>query len=125
MEPHQGIEPAAAASPDPELQAQFAPAAETADALQGFDAEVGEHDARLVALGLVVWVGSEPTFTDRHAQSPEWLSMALGGDKEVVAGRLIAGLCRSWPGRRGPTQRGSALSGRSAAALEHRPLPAT
>ena len=98
MEPHQGIEPAAAASPDPELQARFAPAAETADALQGFDGEVGEHDARLVALGLVVWVGSEPTFTDRHALSPEWLSMALGGDKEVVAGRLIAGLCRIWPG---------------------------
>jgi len=71
---------------------------ELADALPNFDVEVGEHDARLEALDLVVWVGSEPTFTDRHAQSPEWLSMALGGDKEVVAGRLIAGLCRTWPG---------------------------
>jgi len=78
----------------PEHGSESAPA----DALHSFDAEVGEHDARLVALGLVVWVGSEPTFTDRYAQSPEWLSMALGGDKEVVAGRLITGLCRSRPG---------------------------
>jgi uncharacterized protein (DUF2126 family) len=71
-------------------------AAETANAEPGFDAEVDAHDARLVALGLVVWVGSEPTFTDRHAQSPEWLRVALGGDKEAVAARLIAGLsCRS------------------------------
>ena len=71
---------------------------ELADALPNFDVEVGEHDARLEALALVVWVGSKPTFTDRHAQSPEWLSMALGGDKEVVAGRRPAGLCRTWPG---------------------------
>lgn len=82
----------------PATQPPLASATESIDAPQGFDAEVDEHDARLAALGRVVWVGSEPTFTDRHAQSPEWLSVALGGNKEVVAGRLIAGLCRRRPG---------------------------
>ena len=33
-----------------------------------FDAAVRRHDARVAALGLTIWVGSEPTFTDRHAQ---------------------------------------------------------
>jgi len=39
---------------------------------------------------LSIWVGSEPTFTDRLAQTPEWLHQALGGDKECrgIAGAL-------------------------------------
>jgi hypothetical protein len=47
---------------------------------RAFDDAVREHDAQLVALGLEVWVGSEPTFTDRRSESPEWLHQALGGD---------------------------------------------
>ena len=32
-----------------------------------FDDAVRRHDEALAARGLSVWVGSEPTFTDRHA----------------------------------------------------------
>lgn len=63
-----------------------------------FDAAVRRHDAQIAALGLSIWVGSEPTFTDRTAQSPEWLSQALGGDKEHRAMALLSGLCRRFPG---------------------------
>lgn len=65
---------------------------------EGFDAAVAHHDARLAALGLTLWVGSEPTFTDRFAQSPEWLSQALGGDKEHRAGALAETLRAHFPG---------------------------
>ena len=67
----------------------------TADA---FEAAVGRHDARVAALGLTVWVGSEPTFTDRHAQTPEWISQALGGEKEERALAATAALFRRFPG---------------------------
>ena len=63
-----------------------------------FDSAVRHHDARVAALGLTIWVGSEPTFTDRHAQAPEWLNTALGGDKEQRAQTLLGGLCRRFPG---------------------------
>ncbi|MGA7181325.1 MAG: transglutaminase family protein [Thiobacillaceae bacterium] len=63
-----------------------------------FDAAVRRHDAQIAALGLDIWVGSEPTFTDRIAQSPEWLSQALGGDKEQRAKALLGGLCQRFPG---------------------------
>jgi uncharacterized protein (DUF2126 family) len=62
-----------------------------------FDAAVRRHDARIAALGLTIWVGSEPTFTDRSAQSPEWLSQALGGDKEQRAEAVLGGICRRFP----------------------------
>jgi uncharacterized protein (DUF2126 family) len=58
-----------------------------------FDAAVRRHDAEVAATGLAIWVGSEPTFTDRLAQSPPWLNAALGGDKEQRAQALLAGLC--------------------------------
>jgi uncharacterized protein (DUF2126 family) len=48
--------------------------------------------------GLEIWVGSEPTFTDRTAQTPEWLHAALGGDKERRARRLLAALHARLPG---------------------------
>jgi uncharacterized protein (DUF2126 family) len=65
---------------------------------EAFEAAVRRHDARIAALGLTIWVGSEPTFTDRSAQTPEWLSTALGGDKEQRAKALLSGLCRRFPG---------------------------
>ncbi|MGL6108667.1 MAG: transglutaminase family protein, partial [Rubrivivax sp.] len=49
-------------------------------------------------MGQTVWVGSEPTFTDRSAQTPEWLSTALGGSKEQRAKALLGGLCQRFPG---------------------------
>jgi len=65
---------------------------------EAFEAAVRHHDARLAAAGLTVWVGSEPTFTDRAAQSPQWLSQALGGDKEQRAQALLASIGRRLPG---------------------------
>ena len=47
-----------------------------------FESAVQHHDQCLAKLGLAIWVGSEPTFTDREAQTPPWLNTALGGDKE-------------------------------------------
>ncbi len=67
------------------------PASTPAD--EAFDAAVRRHDAEVAATGLSIWVGSEPTFTDRFAQSPPWLNAALGGDKEQRAQALLAGLC--------------------------------
>ena len=46
-----------------------------------FEAAVRRHDRVVVALGLSLWVGSEPTFTDRLSHAAHWLSAALGGDK--------------------------------------------
>jgi uncharacterized protein (DUF2126 family) len=65
---------------------------------EAFEAAVRRHDTRLAALRQVVWVGSEPTFTDRFSQAPEWLSQALGGAKEPRAQALLARLCRRQPG---------------------------
>ncbi len=59
-----------------------------------FDADVRRHDASLRSAGLCVWVGSEPTFTDRWAQTPEWLHAALGGEKRKRARQLLRHLCR-------------------------------
>jgi uncharacterized protein (DUF2126 family) len=66
--------------------------------IEAFEAAVHRHDVELAARGLTVWVGSEPTFTDRTAQSPQWLNRALGGDKEQRAQGLLGGLCRRFPG---------------------------
>jgi uncharacterized protein (DUF2126 family) len=63
-----------------------------------FEAAVGRHDSAIAARGLTLWVGCEPTFTDRSEQSPEWLNKALGGDKEARAQALIGHLGRDFPG---------------------------
>ena len=63
-----------------------------------FAATVSRHDADIAALGLSIWVGSEPTFTDPRAQSPEWLTKALGGDKEQRAEALLCEFCQRLPG---------------------------
>lgn len=64
----------------------------------GFDEAVRRHDLRIAESGLAIWVGSEPTFTDRHAQTPEWLHQALGGDKAQRAELLLGALCQRFPG---------------------------
>ena len=68
---------------------------ETNDA---FDAAVHQHDARIAERGLSIWVGSEPTFTDREAQTPGWLHSALGDDKERRARKLLCDLSQRLPG---------------------------
>ncbi|MCU0834472.1 MAG: transglutaminase family protein [Chromatiaceae bacterium] len=66
------------------------------------DAEVAtalaDLDRRISALGLDIWIGAEPTFTDRFSSAPEWLSQALGADKEARARRLVARLAAEAPG---------------------------
>jgi uncharacterized protein (DUF2126 family) len=66
--------------------------------LEAFDAAVRRHDAQVAALGLTIWAGSEPTFTDRKALTPQWLNTALGGDKEQRAKAMLSGLYRRFPG---------------------------
>jgi uncharacterized protein (DUF2126 family) len=66
--------------------------------VEEFEAAVRHHDAQIAALGLTIWVGSEPTFTDCTAQTPEWLSQALGGDKERRAEAVLGGVYRRFPG---------------------------
>jgi uncharacterized protein (DUF2126 family) len=63
-----------------------------------FEQAVQRHDAQVAALGLPLWVGSEPTFTDRLAQTPAWLHAALGDDKEPRARALTATLSGLLPG---------------------------
>ncbi|MFM1891077.1 MAG: hypothetical protein RLZ44_154 [Pseudomonadota bacterium] len=63
-----------------------------------FKAAVLAQDTELHSAGWQVWVGSEPTFTDRRAETPEWLSEALGGDKEARARDLVARLAAARPG---------------------------
>jgi uncharacterized protein (DUF2126 family) len=66
--------------------------------MEAFEQAVREHDEQLARLGLAIWVGSEPTFTDRWSERPEWLYQALGSDKEARAEALMAGLSRHFPG---------------------------
>lgn len=58
----------------------------------GFLQAVADHDLTLQSRGAVIWVGGEPTFTDRFSNDAAWQFAALGGDKEARAGRLLAGL---------------------------------
>ncbi len=59
------------------------------------DRAVAEHDARLSALGLEIWLGNEPTFTDRYSHATEWLTGAVGDDKRRRAEALVAALARA------------------------------
>jgi len=64
---------------------------------QAFEAAVQQHDAQVAALGLTIWVGSEPTFTDLHALTPAWLHTALGDDKAQRAQALLGSLQQRLP----------------------------
>lgn len=63
-----------------------------------FDAAIRAHDEAVAASGIDVWIGAEPTFTNRQSESPEWLSEALGETKQVFAFRIIKELRDSYPG---------------------------
>lgn len=71
----------------PAFKTSFTPAFK-----QTFEAAVRQHDAQVAALGLTIWVGSEPTFTDRQALTPAWLRTALGDDKAQRAKALLGSL---------------------------------
>jgi uncharacterized protein (DUF2126 family) len=63
-----------------------------------FDAAVRAHDEAVTACGLDVWVGAEPTFTNRRSESAEWLTDALGETKQAYACHMLARLRDSYPG---------------------------
>jgi len=63
-----------------------------------YDAAIRAHDEAVAATGLDVWIGAEPTFTNRQSESPEWLSEALGETKQAYACRIIKELRNSYPG---------------------------
>jgi uncharacterized protein (DUF2126 family) len=63
-----------------------------------FDAAIHAHDAAIAACGLDVWIGAEPTFTNRLSESREWLTDALGETKQTYACHIIERLRDSYPG---------------------------
>lgn len=54
--------------------------------------ELAGQDEALRRRGLAIWVGAEPTFTDRRSQDPWWLTDAAGGDKLDRARALLLAL---------------------------------
>lgn len=63
-----------------------------------FSQEIATLDSAIESRLPGLWVGAEPTFTVRDSEQPEWLSEALGGDKERLAWRLMARLHERHPG---------------------------
>lgn len=64
---------------------------------EAFDKAIRHHDRSVAAKGLTLWVGAEPTFTDRLSEAPEWLYEAEGGDKASRALGLLARLSQDLP----------------------------
>jgi uncharacterized protein (DUF2126 family) len=58
---------------------------------------VRAHEELVRRQGIAVWVGAEPTFTDRFSEAPEWLTEALGPTKESRARDMLADLQRRVP----------------------------
>jgi uncharacterized protein (DUF2126 family) len=63
-----------------------------------FDAAIHAHDEAVTACGMDVWIGAEPTFTNRWSESPEWLTDALGENKQSHACHIIKHLHDNYPG---------------------------
>jgi uncharacterized protein (DUF2126 family) len=59
---------------------------------------VARIDRIIAEAGMAVWIGAEPTFTDRRSEAPEWLNEALGADKERRARQLLELLRERQPG---------------------------
>jgi uncharacterized protein (DUF2126 family) len=64
----------------------------------GIAEAIDHHDQALRARGLEIWIGSEPTFTQRFSSEPEWTTQALGEDKLLRAHALALELHRAFPG---------------------------
>jgi uncharacterized protein (DUF2126 family) len=69
-----------------------------ADDDNGFDSAIRAHDAAVAGCGLEIWVGAEPTFTNRQSESPEWLTDAMGETKQAYACRFIRRMRDQQPG---------------------------
>lgn len=56
---------------------------------EAFESAIRRHDAAIETAGLCFWHGSEPTFTDRSSEAPEWLYAACGAAKQAKAGAMV------------------------------------
>ena len=96
----------------------------------GFDAAVHAHDRVLAQWGFAIWVGTEPTFTDRLSNHMQWTSAALGEDKLARAERLLQRMAhetagaalmrcvgRRYPGEDGPRWSVGRLATRDGSAI--------
>ncbi len=54
-----------------------------------FNEAIAAHDAAVAGKDCSIWVGCEPTYTDRYSEAAEWLYDALGSDKERRAKALV------------------------------------
>jgi uncharacterized protein (DUF2126 family) len=63
-----------------------------------FEEIVKAQDDLIHALDFDVWIGMEPTFTRRFAETPEWLSEALGPEKLKDAYALLNEVYKHQPG---------------------------
>jgi len=63
-----------------------------------FETAIRDHDTAVAASGLEIWIGAEPTFTNRQSLSPEWLNEALGATKQTYACHILDELRRQSPG---------------------------
>lgn len=59
---------------------------------------VDAHDKSVADAGLAIWMGGEPTFTDRMSFAAEWNSAACGDDKHERARLFVARLAKHEPG---------------------------
>ncbi|MDS4068280.1 MAG: transglutaminase family protein [Candidatus Competibacter sp.] len=66
--------------------------------LSAFDRAIRSHDELINRRNLAIWVGAEPTFTDRRSEAPEWLCNALGPTKNAHARHMLAELLNRTPG---------------------------
>ena len=66
--------------------------------MSDLDKVIEKHDAAVAAGDAEIWIGAEPTFTLRTSEAPEWLSQALGGEKEDYALRMARELSLRHPG---------------------------
>lgn len=69
-----------------------------ASKLHAYAHALAAHDARLRERGLDIWIGGEPTFTDRFSADAQWNGAALGEDKRGRAGRVAAAIAAARPG---------------------------
>jgi uncharacterized protein (DUF2126 family) len=67
------------------------------DDQNAFEQAVRAHDETVAHHDIPIWVGSEPTFTDRFSEAPEWLTDALGPGKEARACTMLADLYQRFP----------------------------
>ncbi|MCA9136191.1 MAG: transglutaminase family protein [Planctomycetales bacterium] len=56
------------------------------------------HDRLVAETGIDLWLGAEPTFTDRHSNDPHWQTTALGCGKEAKARQFACRIANQTPG---------------------------